>query len=421
VISQTSDRPAALPIPTNQFVARQPIFNQAQQVFGYELLFRNGLENCFSASDVDQACCSTVDSSLLMGLDFLCGETRAFINCTRDALVRGVITVLPHSSAVVEVLETVPPDSEVAAACQNLKQAGYLIALDDFVPDDPREPLIPLTDIIKLDLKRTPRNRWQSMVKVYAPKHIAMLAEKVETQSDFAATRSMGFDYFQGYFFQKPVVLSTPAVPALYFHYVLMLQVVNQSEIDLRRLEALIKQEASLCYRLLRYLNSAAFAFVAEIRSIKHALGLLGERDIRKWIALVAALGAGKDKPPELVRCALIRAHFCETISHQLCSENHDGFLLGLLSLMDAILGMNMPELLQKVHIDHEVMNALLGQPCQLHAVYQLVVAEENADWAACERLTAELRLRESTVAKAYVDAIRWAAEVTTLASEPSP
>jgi c-di-GMP-related signal transduction protein len=208
VATPSCDRSAVSAPPAHQFVARQPIFDQAQQVFGYELLFRNGLENYFSGSDPDAACCNTLDSSLLMGIDFLCAGTRAFINCTRDVLLRGLVTLLPSASTVVEA-----PDAEVYSACQSLKRAGYMIALDDFVPGDPREPLIDLADIIKVDLIRTPHSKWQSMVTRYAPQRIAMLAEKVETQSVFSVTSAMGFDYFQGYFFQKPVVLSTAAVP----------------------------------------------------------------------------------------------------------------------------------------------------------------------------------------------------------------
>ena len=131
------------------YVARQPIFDREENVFGYELLFRNGVANVFNASDLDAASRSTLDSSLLMELDVLCDGRRAFMNCTRDTLVRELVRLLPSQSTVVEVLENVPADAEVVQACQRLKEAGYLIALDDYVADDNREPLAEIADIIK--------------------------------------------------------------------------------------------------------------------------------------------------------------------------------------------------------------------------------------------------------------------------------
>jgi EAL and modified HD-GYP domain-containing signal transduction protein len=167
-------------------VARQPIFTREERVFGYELLFREGLEACFGASDVEAACRSTLDSSLLMGLDVLCGGSYAFVNCTREALLKGHARVLPPQTTVVEVLESVVPDPEIESVCRDLRSTGYLVALDDFVPEDPRTALVPVVDMIKLDLIGTPRNRWQNMAARYAPQ-VRMLAEKVETRADSAS------------------------------------------------------------------------------------------------------------------------------------------------------------------------------------------------------------------------------------------
>jgi len=406
---------AESPPPATQFVARQPIFNRDERVFGYELLFRDGLENCCPSVDVDIACRITLDSSLLMGLDVLCGGGYTFINCTRDVLLRGHAAVLPPRSTVVEVLETVEPASEIREACQRLKEAGYLVALDDFVPNDPRETLVDLADIIKLDLPGTPRSEWQKMAKHYGSRHIRMLAETVETREDFLATHAMGFVLFQGCFFQKPVILSATEVPHDQLNYVRMLQAVHRPELDFGFLERLIKQEASLCYRLLRYLNSAAVSFVKEIRSIRHALSILGEREIRRWISLVATVRAGRCRPGELVHSALVRAHFCELASRNLRRDDSDYFLLGLLSLLHAILGMPMAELLQRLPVDREIKAALLGSPSRLRPLYDLVLAQEKGDWKKCATLAVQLRLPESDIAKAYLESVRWAREVAAL------
>ena len=406
--------PQASPRAT-RFIARQPIFDRDQQVYGYELLYRDSLENCFTSNDKEAACRGTLDSTFLMGLDVLCAGAYSFVNCTRDALLEGYVTLLPPKSTVVEVLETVMPEPEVFSACRTLKDAGYMLALDDFVPDDPREAFTEIADLIKLDMKATPRQRWKEMVERYSAKSIVMLAEKIETHEQFFTARDMGFVYFQGYFFQKPVIYATSEIPHNQVNYLRMLQVVYQPELDWNALERLIKHEASLCYRLLRYLNSACFGFKREIRTVRHALSMLGEREIRKWITLVATVGAGRDKPDELVRSALVRGHFCELLSRHSRMRESDHFLLGLLSLMDAILGMPMPEILARVPIDHDIRQALLGMASPLRPWYELVVAQENADWQKCSDLALSLKLSEADVAQAYLESIRWAREVVSL------
>jgi c-di-GMP-related signal transduction protein len=394
------------------FLARQPIFDREEKLFGYELLFRDGLDNHFHGEDVEAACRTTLDNSLLMGLDLLCARSFTFINCTQEILLHGHATLLPPHSTVVEVLESVPPERDVYNACLRLKEAGYRIALDDWVPDDPREPLADLADIIKLDLIASPRGSWQRMADCYSKRAIRMLAEKVETRADFVATRDMGFVYFQGYFFQRPVVLATNIVPTAQVNYLRMLEMATRAELDWVELEKLIKQEASICYRLLRYMNSAAFAFAREIRSVRHALSMLGEREIRKWISLVATIGAGKNKPGELVQSALIRARFCELLSSRVSGKNADDFLLGLLSLMDAILGIAMEDLLRRVPVEREIKAALLGLPSRLLPLYQLMLAQESADWERCKDLAGQLQLAESDIAQAYVNAVKWARDI---------
>ncbi|HEY1271942.1 MAG TPA: HDOD domain-containing protein, partial [Terriglobales bacterium] len=404
-VSKPAQRPT-------RFLGRQPILDRDEKLFGYELLFRDGMANYFAATDVENACLSTLDSSLLMGLDLLCGGAYASVNCTRDVLLSDYVTLLPPQGTIVEVLETVTPDDPVVAACRRLKQAGYLLALDDFTPADVREPLTPLADIIKVDVLATPRHQWRSMVDRYAAGNIRMLAEKVETRPDFDLARDLGFSYFQGYFFQKPVVLATTEVPSLHANYIRMLRLVHATEIDWRELEGLIKREASVCYRLLRYLNSPVFGFVREIRSVRHALSMLGEREIRKWISLVAVLAIGKSSPSELVHSALTRAHFCELLSDLLYRGAHDCFLLGLFSLMDAILGMPMPQVLERVPVEGEIKAALLGRPSRLQALYGLVLAQESGDWERCSGLAAKLQVHESKVARAYLESVRWARQV---------
>ncbi len=400
------------PKPGSQFVARQPILSGDEKVFGYELLFRDGVEDYFRHTDADAASRQTLSTSMLMGLDVLCDGRRAFINCTRDVLLKDYITLLPSAQTVVEVLESVTVDDLVIAACRHLKEAGYLIALDDFTVEDPREPLTDLADIIKVDLRRTSMAEAAELVKRYGPWRSRMLAEKVETREEFVAARKAGFLYFQGYFFRKPETLTAREIPANRLNYIRMLQVVSRPELDVREIEDVIKSEASLCYRLLRYMNSAAFGFGNEIHSVRHALAILGEREVRRWVRLVATLGAGQNKSSELVLSALVRARFCELLSPKIQHGDSDLFLMGLLSLMDAILETPMDRVLESVPLDHESKAVLLGGASRLRPLYQLMLARESGEWEHAAELGKQLRLSESEVAESHWQAMQWARQM---------
>jgi c-di-GMP-related signal transduction protein len=401
-----------IPPPSARFVARQPILTKDEKVFGYELLFRDGVESYFCPSDPEAASRSTLDTSMLMGLDVLCDGRRAFINCTRDMLLKDYITLLPSSQAVVEILESVEADDLVMAACQRLKEAGYMIALDDFTVDDKREALTDIADIIKVDMRATTPEQRATMVKRYGPWRCRMLAEKVETREEFVAAQKAGFLYFQGYFFRRPEIMRAQDISGNQLNYVRMLQAVSQPELDSREIENAIKGEAALCYRLLRHLNSAVFSFANEIHSVRHALSMLGEREVRRWVRLVVTLAAGQKKSSELVLSALVRARFCELLSPKIQHGESDLFLLGLLSMMDSILEIPMAEVLDKVPIDQETKAVLLGGGSRLRPLYQLMLAQESGDWQGAAERARSLKLRDSDVAEIYWDAMQWARQI---------
>jgi c-di-GMP-related signal transduction protein len=402
------DRPAK-PL---RYVARQPIFDREEKVFGYELLFRDGIENAFHG-DTDVAARSMLDSTLLMGLEVLCDSKRAFVNCTRDTLIKGLVRLLPSTSTILEILETVPPDPDVIAACTSLKQAGYMIALDDYVAGDRREPLAELADIIKVEMRLTTEEERSALIKQFKHRHCLMLAEKVETYADFIKARNHGFVYFQGYFFRRPEMLAAHDMPANRLNYLRMLQEVSRPELDVPALEKLIKSEASVCYRLLRYLNSAVFSFQNEIHSVRHALSILGERDVRRWVRLVAAVGAGQEKTSDLVLSALVRGRFGELLTPLFPHSESDLFLMGLLSLIDAMLETPMAEVLEKIPLDQATKAVLLGKPSPLRPVFQLMLAHESGEWAAAASLCESHHLNCEDVAGYYWQAQQWASELS--------
>ena len=220
-------------------------------------------------------------------------------------MIGGLVTLLRSHSTVVEIVETVPVDAEVMNACQRLKEAGYLIALDDFVSDDPREPLAEIADILKVDLKLSTLEQRGALVKKHGPWRCRMLAEKVENHAGFVAARDQGFVHFQGCFLRHPEMMTTHDVPANGINDTRMLLAVPQADLDLPELDKLIKTEASICYRLLRHMNWARFGFKNEIHSVRHALAIVSDREVRRWVQPV---GAGQDKASDLVHCALVRA-----------------------------------------------------------------------------------------------------------------
>ena len=395
-----------------KFVARQPIFDPHQKVYAYELLFRSGMDNFFEASDPDQASTSViVDSLLLMGMEKLTGGDRAFINCTRNVLIKGCAALLPKDKVVVEILESVEPDDEVVGACLRLKRAGFMLALDDFIYEERLEPFLPLIDCVKIDFRETTEMDRRALVEKLSPRGIKMVAEKVETMSELHQASEMGYTYFQGYFFSKPESIVAKDIPGYKLNYLRVLQAVNQPEINLVELENIIKLEASLTYKLLRYLNSAFFGFRTEIRSIHHALALLGEEELKKWASLIAMAAMGADKPPELVVSVIVRAVFCESLAPRIgmMNRSNDLFLLGMMSLIDAVLDRPLPEILEKMPISHEVKEALLGVENRFRDVYETVIAYEAAEWRSFAEKARKLNLDEETVPDLYLKSVEWA------------
>ena len=250
------------------------------------------------------------------------------------------------------------------------------------------------------------------MIRQFWSAKCKMPAEKVETPQEFYQARDRGFVYFQGYFFCRPELVIGREVPASRLHYARLLEMVSRWEIDMRELEKMLKQEASICYRLLRYLNSPLFGFALEIKSIRHAMAVLGEREMRRWIRLVVTVGVAEQRCSELVLMGLTRAGFCELLSNRL-HANSDLFLMGLLSIMDAILEVGMDTLLAQLPVDRETKATLLGQNGSLRPLYQLMLDQESGEWSQSTELAKQLRLPDEEVASTWWQALQWAQEAT--------
>jgi c-di-GMP-related signal transduction protein len=393
-----------------KYLARQPILNRARELFAYELLFRDGIRNSCDGLDLELASTSVMDTSFLIGFDKITAGHRMFINCPRDFLLRDYISLFPPNSVVVEILENIKPDQEVIDACHRLKQAGYTIALDDFVDSPGWAPLVALADILKVDFRLTDPKEQNAIVSRYAGKNIRMLAEKVETQKEYAAAMEMGYSLFQGYFFCRPEIMQHRALPSFKLAYLELLQAATAPEFDIKELALKIKHEASLTFRLLRYLNSAAFGLRSEVRSVAHALSLLGERELRKWIAVVSVGVLADGKPDELMTVPLVRGRFCELLAPLAGMPAHanDLFLMGLLSVMDAILDKPLHSILAELPVRAEIKDALQARKGLYWQLLELATAHERADWEKVSALVSETGMKEDQVSALYVAAVDW-------------
>jgi len=394
-----------------KYLARQPILNRARELFAYELLFRDGLQNSCDGLDLELASTSVLDTSFLIGFEKITGGRPMFINCPRDFLLRDYISLFPPSSVVVEILENINPDQEIIDACLRLKQAGYTIALDDFVDSPSWAPLVALADIIKVDFRATSPREQRAIASRHAAKNIRMLAEKVETQEEYATAMQMGYSLFQGYFFCRPEMMQHRKLPSFRLAYLELLRAATAPEFDIQELASRIKHEPSLTFRLLRYLNSAAFSLRSEIHSVPHALSLIGERELRKWVAVVSVGVLADGKPDELMTVPLIRARFCESLAPFAGMAGHanDLFLMGLLSVMDAILDQPLDSILAELPVRREIKGALVSQAGLYWQLLEIAMAHECAEWEKVGELVSRMGMNEEQVSALYVSAVDWA------------
>lgn len=395
------------------FVGRQPILDRNLRTYGYELLFRSGSANRFDGSDAVESTAAVIITTFLsIGADRILGKARGFINFPRDLLIGEAVTALPPETVVIEVLETVEPDADVIQACRRLKACGFLLALDDFVRQPGYEPLVDLADFIKVDFRVSDAGKRRAMAEEYTRRGIRLVAEKVENEAEFKEARALGCAYFQGYFFAKPQIVSAQAVPGSKLNYLRILRELHTPDLDLARVEGLVRLELSLVHQLMRFVNSAVFPRNRRIQSIRHALVTIGENDLRKWVSLAALPGLVAGKPLELIRTSLTRARLCELLAeHSWRAHAADGFLVGLFSLLDAMIGRPLPELVGELGLSEGVAAALTGtgtpEDCLVRAL-DLCRACEAASEPAIEEHSAALGLSFDTVAQLSVEAMSW-------------
>jgi EAL and modified HD-GYP domain-containing signal transduction protein len=391
-----------------RYLARQPILDLHGKVHGYELLFRNGPQAMFSG-DGNLATRTMIDNTVLFGLGRLTGNLPAFINCTEEALTGRLVSALPAGMAILEILETIEPTPALVSACQHLKAAGFRLALDDFTWKPGFEPLIEIADYIKVDFAISDEWERRRLLKRLRGYTVALIAEKVETQEEYQRARDEGFTLMQGYFFCRPVLLSNHKVPANRLLHIEILRLLQNESMDINELAGLVKRDPSLTYRLLRLINSPVCAMRQEVQSVHAALIAVGEDAFRRMatLAITSELNAGQTI--ELLRTAFVRGRFCE-LAAVFCGLNHsEQYLLGLLSLLPAMLRIPMSELSPMLPLRDEIRRALEGENGRERALLSWLESHEKGDWLACDAVVEKHGLNTGDLLLSYEEALQWA------------
>lgn len=399
-----------------RYTARQPILDAHGQVYAYELLFRAGPEAEFrdAAQDGGRAATrSVLDQISMRGLESLAGGHTVFVNCTRESLLEGHAKVLPSGRTTLEILETLEPDDALLAACVKLRSEGYRIALDDFRWSDAWRPFVALADYIKVDIARVELiERLELMKHLYEAKCQARLvAERVETKEDFDQCRIEGFTLFQGFFFSKPVLLENRAIPSNRHVHLELLRALLTDPLNQHDLGELVKKDPSLTLRLLRLANSPIYGVRNEIRSIQMALQLVGDGMFRRMATLAIAGEMLGEKPPELLQMAFQRAHFCELAAGPCGQDTTEQYLIGMLSLVPALLHASMESVVEQLPLRDAVRYALLGANNAERATLSWLESYERANWDQCDALSVQLGCEASYFSGLYLEAIDWARE----------
>jgi EAL and modified HD-GYP domain-containing signal transduction protein len=388
------------------FIGRQPIYDRKLGVYAYELLFRSEQSDSADITDGDKATSDVIVNTFLeIGLDNIVNKRRAFINLTRSFFVNHQTISLPKDRVVLELLEDIEADDEVIEGAKRLSEQGYTIALDDFIYHESLKPLVKLANLIKIDIMSLNKDEIRDHVLALRKHPVKLVAEKVETQQDYDYCLDLGFDYFQGYFFAQPKVIRGRRLPNNRIAILNLLRRLQDPDITPNQLEDLIAQDVTFSYRILRYVNSAAYALSRKIESVQQAVVILGLQTINSWTTLLA-MSQVDNKPTELVITAMVRGKMAEELAKaQKCDRPDAFFTVGLFSALDALMDNTMEEILTQLPLADHISNALLHRQGTHGEILSCVLAYERGEWEQVKSST----LSMSRIRGCYLSALHWA------------
>jgi EAL and modified HD-GYP domain-containing signal transduction protein len=402
-----------------RYVARQPILNVHGHVHGYELLFRNAPDTGLNPNpvtssksalnpDVDRAARTMLDNAVIFGLDWLTNGLPAFVNCTVESLTEDLVLVLAPNQTVLGIPGNLELTPKLLDSCRALKARGFRLALDDFTWQESLRPLTELADYIRLDFTRFGATERQYLRRMDCDS-LTMVAKKVETQEDYQQARGEGFTLFQGGYFCQPVLLKKRKVPANRLLHFEIVRQLHHDPIDVRQMSQLVLRDTSLTYRLLRLVNSPIYAIYHEVRSIESAIIAVGEETFRRIVSLAVLSELNGEEAPEILRMALLRARFCELASGLCGLDASEQYLLGMLSLVPAMLHLPMEELTPSLPLRGEICEALQGTMNHERSLLGWLECHERGDWDACDRIVEARNLSQEQLMRRYADSAIWA------------
>jgi EAL and modified HD-GYP domain-containing signal transduction protein len=408
--------PAPARLADNFFLARQPILNRGQRLVAYELLFRDaGSYNGAHVTDDTQATATVIANASELGMGQVVGDQLAFVNVDAVGLMSDFIHFLPHDKVILEILETVKATPELLARVQELKQAGFKFALDDVIgqSDDVRK-FMPLCDVIKVDIKDMQPGTLPALARVLKNPRQKLLAEKVETVDEFEECKELGFEYFQGYYFARPVILSGKKISPSQMSVLHLMELLDRDATS-QEIEATVKHDALITLNLLRLVNTPAVGARQRINSVGHALMVLGRRQLRRWLQILLYVkdGGAQEFTSPLLQLATTRGKTMELmVEHRQPGQrvNADiGFTVGVMSLMDTLFSIHMRDVLESVHVLEEVRAALLHRSGDYGAMLSLVEQlEQGHDGKLLAQMLHQLGLRPAELYDIQLAAIEW-------------
>ena len=406
-LSAGLNEPEAASIP-RALVGRQPILDRDLNVVGYELLFRTSAHEAPAPFDGNRATAEVIINTVTeIGLPNVVGQHPTFINFTDKLLIDGTARVLPQNHVVIEILEDVVVTGELTDALTGLVDAGYELALDDFVYGPKWDCLMTLASIIKIDVLALGREEVVAQVEYCKAYNVKLLAEKVETQAQFDEFFELGFDLFQGYFFAKPKVISQERLPENHVNLLHLLAKLQDTNASTSEIERLVSGDLTLSFKLLRYLNSAHFALPRKVDSIHRAVVYFGLDMLRRWAGLMAMANVD-GKPSELLHTALVRARLCELLAERTnVNDPAEFFTVGLFSTLNALLDMPMRDVLTMLPLARETNDALTDYKGLPGEALSCALACEHSDWNKAQFAT----LKEAEIGNLYLESMQWAFE----------
>lgn len=390
-------------------VGRQPIYNLELEVYGYELLFRSGGDMTADFLDGDMATSRVILNTFHeIGMSEVVGERRAFINLTRGFIVGEYALPVPREGVVLEVLENIPADPEVLRGLQELSEAGYCLALDDFILTEERKPMLEFANIVKFDLYNMNEEQVKEQIEVMRKQDLLLVAECIETVEEFESCVEMGFDLFQGYFLSRPKTIAGKRVPENRIGVLRVLAKLMDPNSDLDELERLISTDVTLSYKLLRHINSAAQGMPRKVDSVRETIVRLGRESIRKIVSLFLLSGMD-DRPQDLIITAMLRGRMCELLGiASNIPQANSCFATGMFSTIDALMECPMADLLAAVPLCDSIQAALLERKGVLGEALECVLAYEKGDW---ENVSFQ-NLTGTEIKSAFLAAVNWTGQM---------